>query len=72
MAHAALAGSPMGGPASPFAATGDSGDPRPSVIPLQEAALANTAGAILAVARHDLAGAVARIGETMCPLFLRT
>jgi len=64
VAHASLASAPMGGPNSPFAATGDSADPRPSVIPLQEAAIANTAGAILAVARRDLAGAVARIGET--------
>ncbi|HXY18495.1 MAG TPA: serine/threonine-protein kinase [Gemmatimonadales bacterium] len=63
VARAPLAATPMAGPNSPFAAA-DSGDPRPSVIQLQEAAIANTAGAILSVARHDLAGAAARIGET--------
>jgi len=64
VAHAPLAQTPMAGSASPFAAAGDSGGPRPSVIPLQEAAIANTAGAIVAASRHDLASAVARIGET--------
>ena len=39
-------------------------DQEPSTIALQEAAIANTACAILAVARRDLAGATARIGET--------
>jgi hypothetical protein len=64
IAHTALSATQMGGPNSPFAATGEPGVARVSTIPLQEAAIANTAGAILAVARHDLAGATARIGET--------
>jgi len=64
IARTPLANTQMAGLNSPFAATGTSGDPLPSTIPLQEAAIANTAGAILAVARHDLAGARARIGET--------
>lgn len=64
IARTPLSATPMGGLNSPFAATGDSDDPRPSTIALQEAAIANTAGAILAVARRDLSGATARIGET--------
>jgi serine/threonine protein kinase len=64
IAHAPLSATQMGGLNSPFAASGDSGDPGLSTIQLQEAATANTAGAILAVARHDLAAATARIGET--------
>ena len=55
---------PMGGPESPFVAAGDPGLAPPAVIPLQEAALANTAGAIVALARRDGAGALARLGET--------
>jgi predicted Ser/Thr protein kinase len=39
------------------------GRPPPTVM-LHEAALANTAGAMVATARHDDAAAVARIGET--------
>ncbi|HXY68743.1 MAG TPA: serine/threonine-protein kinase [Gemmatimonadales bacterium] len=62
-ARTKIATTPMAGPGSPFAG-GDSAGPRPAVIPLQEAAIANTAGAILALARHDAAGATARIGET--------
>ena len=64
IAHTALAGTQMGGLNSPFAATGNADDPGLSTIPLQEAAIANAAGAILAVARHDVPGVKARIGET--------
>ncbi len=64
IARTPLPATQMGGLNSPFAVTADSGDARLSTIPLQEAAIANTAGAILAVARHDLASATARIGET--------
>ena len=64
IARTRLSATQMGGLNSPFAATGDAGDPQPSTIALQEAAIANTACAILAVARRDLAGATARIGET--------
>jgi hypothetical protein len=64
VARTPLPATQMGGLSSPFAATGDSDEVRPSTIALQEAAIANTAAAILAVARHDRAGATARIGET--------
>jgi len=64
IARTALATTQMGGLESPFAQTGDSGGTQPSTIPLSEAAIANTAAAILAVARRDPAGATARIGET--------
>jgi serine/threonine protein kinase len=48
-----------------FAATeGQSGDARAApTSEMHEAALANTAGAVVALAAHDLAGASARIGE---------
>ncbi len=64
IARTPLSATQMGGLNSPFAASGNPGDPGPSTIPLQEAALANAAGAIVAVARHNLTGATARIGET--------
>ena len=64
IARTSLATTPMGGLNSPFAETGDSGGTQPSTIPLSEAAIANTAAAILAVARRDPSAATARIGET--------
>ena len=63
IARAAGGGRAMGGAESPFAAGADPGGVQPTVIPLSEAAIANAAGAVVAVARHDRAGALARIGE---------
>jgi hypothetical protein len=64
IARATLAGTELADLGNPFAASDASraaGTPR--TAQLQEAALANTAGAILAVARHDLPTAEQRIGE---------
>jgi hypothetical protein len=64
IARAPLAGTEMADLGNPFAAAGTSRTVRtPRAAQLQEAALANTAGAILAVARHDLRAAAQRIGE---------
>jgi hypothetical protein len=64
ISHAPLAGTEMADLGNPFAGAGASRAGRtPRAAQLQEAALANTAGAILAVARHDARTAEQRIGE---------
>jgi len=64
ISRASLVGTEMADLGNPFAAAGLPRTGRtPRAAQLQEAALANTAGAILAVARHDLPAAAQRIGE---------
>ncbi len=48
----------------PFSATPMSGARPAHTTPLEDAVLANTAGAVVAVANHDWRAATARIGET--------
>jgi hypothetical protein len=64
IARAPLAGTEMAELGNPFAPVDAPRAARaPRTAQLQEAALANTAGAIVAVAQHDLAAAERRIGE---------